>query len=164
MARCDSYYFGECTWGACEYASWVPEGLGNAWQWLMNAQNQGFATSQLPVPGAVVVYGSAAGYSQYGHCGVVIDVGVGDQFLVHEMNFVAWDEYDDRWSNSYDVTGFILPPGVAPPPSPGAPGAGEPAAQDDLIGQWAFLANDWNINLPDRINLLRWLSAAADLL
>ena len=148
---CESYYFGECTRGACEYAYWVPEGLGNAGDWAGNAAARGFAVTMTPTVGAVVVYGAGNGYSSFGHCGVVLDVGAGQQFLVHEMNYVAWDQYDDRWSNLYDVVGFILPPGVSP--GAGAPsGLGPgPGPQDRLALAWATLAADWNTTLPDEV-------------
>ena len=162
MARCDSYFVGECTQGACEFASWVLDGWGNAGQWADSARSSGFGVTMTPTEGAVVVYGAGDGYSSFGHCGVVLSVGVGDQFLVHERNFVAWNEDDDRWSNSFDVIGFILPPGVQPGAGSPPPGRGAGGPPGDLIASWATLAGDWNQTLPEHINRLRRVRAALD--
>lgn len=162
MARCDSYVFGECTWGACEAQGWVPEGLGDAWMWLADAQNLGFNTSQLPTTNAVVVYGQGHGYSSFGHCGIVLDPGDGNRFLVYEMNFVAWDQYDQRWSDLSGVAGFILPPGVSPPPSPPGPPRGAPGGGGDVAFAWSQLTIDWNHTLPGHVNQELWVKATAD--
>ena len=162
MARCDSYIFGECTWGACDESPWVPEGLGNAWQWLADAQNLGFNTSQLPATGAIVVYGMGGGYSSFGHCGRVIDPGDGNRFLVREMNYVAWDQYDERWSSMGDVSGFILPPGVPPPGSPAGPPREPTRGGDGVAFAWGQLTLDWNQTLPGHVNQELWIKSLAD--
>lgn len=151
---CESYYFGECTWGACEYAYWVPEGLGNAGDWAANAAARGYQVTDVPTIGSVVVYGAGDGYSNFGHCGVVIDVAGNGQFLVHEMNYVAWDQYDDRWSSAYDVVGFILQPGTSPGAGPPSTGLGGPGPGGELAVAWGTLAQDWNQTVTQEVSML----------
>lgn len=148
MARCDSYYAGQCTWGACEFAGWVPEGLGNGGDWAANAAAQGYTVTDIPTVGAVVCYAAGDGYSGYGHVGVVTAVNGDGTFEVHEMNYVAPYEWDDRQSNNYDVAGFILPPGTAPGQGMGAGGSGSPggwpAGAQDIIAaydEWRWYNN-----------------------
>lgn len=164
MARCDSYYYGECTRGACEFAGWVQDGWGNAWEWVASAQNAGFNTTMVPTQGAVVVYGAGDGYSRFGHCGVVTDVGVGDQFLVHERNYVAWNEDDDRWSSSYDVSGFILAPGTVAGQGGPTPGAGGPNASGDVAQALGTLAGDWNQTIPNEWARFGWVKSVAEVI
>ena len=127
MARCDTYAFGNCTYGACLDDPWLPEGLGNGGDWAAHAAARGYQVTMVPTIGAAVSYCPGFGYSQYGHCGTVVDVGQDGRFLVREMNYVAFDQYDERWSTLADVCGFILPPGVSP--GQGAGGQGGPPAQ-----------------------------------
>lgn len=155
MAACDSYDFGECTWGACEYAYWVPEGLGNAGDWAANAAARGYEVTMVPTIGSVAVYGSGDGYSIFGHCGVVIDVAGPDRFLIHEMNYTAWDQYDDRWSNTYDVVGFILQPGTSPGGGAPSVGLGGTGPAQDLSIAWSSLAADWNYTMPNELAQMR---------
>lgn len=131
MARCGSYAFGNCTYGVCQDDSWVPEDLGDGGDWAEHAAARGYQITMVPTIGAVCSYCRGNGYSQYGHVATVIDIGANGTFLVREMNFVAFDQYDDRWSSMGDVCGFILPPGVSAgqgvggqggPPAPGVPG------------------------------------------
>ena len=153
---CESYYAGECTDGACRYAYWVREGWGNAGDWLSNAGRDGFQTTNVPTLGAVVVYAPGDGYSTFGHCGVVIALGQGGQFQVHEMNYVAWNQYDDRWSSLYDVAGFILPPGVQP--GAGGDGLGRggpsdvPAGAGEVVNAWSNVAGFLNVAAPQDLS------------
>lgn len=143
MGRCDTYDLGECTWGVCEAAGWVPEQLGNATDWAGNAAAQGFQLTLTPTVGSVVVYAAGGGYSDFGHVGLVSAVYGPDSFLVHEMNFAAWDVYDDRVSNLGDVEAFILPPGVGPGLGGGAGvTGGGPGSADDVRIAWGGL-QDW---------------------
>lgn len=114
MARCDTYVPGQCTWGACQAAGWIPEGLGNGGDWAADAAARGYVVTPVPTLGAAVSYCAGDGYSEFGHCGIVTAVYPDGQFLVHEMNYVAPFVYDDRQSTTYDVCGFIVPPGVEP--------------------------------------------------
>lgn len=154
MPRCDSYYLGECTWGACELAGWVPEGLGNAGDWLANAISRGMPVSDGAQLGSVVVYGRGDGYSAYGHCGVVRAIYGDGTFDVQEMNYVAWNTYDTRRSNHYDVLGFILDPNPAPPPPP--PPSHTPGG-DQLQGAWSMVADYWNRAVPQAVDQLNYV-------
>lgn len=148
MAGVETYYFGECTYYCARELAWVRGGWGNAGDWPAAAARDGFQLTLLPTVGAVVVYAAGDGYSAFGHCGIVRAVGVGDQFLVSEMNYVAWDEVDERWSGLYDVAAFILPPGVAPGSTVGGLGGGaaDPGSQaaGDVQSSWAYFADYMN--------------------
>lgn len=154
MARCDSYYGGQCTWGACEAAGWVPENLGDGGDWAANAARMGYVVTSVPTVGAACSYARGDGYSSFGHVGIVSAVYPDGTFEIHEMNYVAAWQYDDRRSNTYDVAGFILPPGVAPGSGvsqgmgagPGGPGA------DNMAAVWSYLQGMFNDQLPDRFN------------
>lgn len=142
MSRCDSYFAGECTLGACQLASWVGDWWGNAAQWAGAAAGAGLQLTMVPTVGAVVVYGAGSGYSQYGHVGLVVDTYADGTFLVREMNYVGWNTWDDRRSNMWDVAAFILPPGVGPgqgaPPVQGRGGSGpEGGGFDELQLTWS---------------------------
>lgn len=141
MARCDSYDFGQCTWGACQARDWVPDDLGNGGAWAANAPSLGFQVTDIPTAGAVVSYAPGDGYSEFGHCGVVLDVYGDGSFLVYEMNYVGFDQYDQRHSSNYDVAGFILPPGVQPGQGGAGPGGGRGAV--DANGIPIELNNVW---------------------
>lgn len=140
--RCDTYAVGNCTAGVCQDDQWIPEDLGDAGDWAANAAARGFTVTMIPTVGAVVCYGRGDGYSQFGHVGEVLQVGANGTFLVREMNFVAFDVYDNRWSDMHDVVGFILPPGV----NPGQGTTGQGSAQvggggtfgvpEQVVGAW----------------------------
>lgn len=143
MARCDSYAFGNCTYGACLDDSWIPEGLGNGGDWARHAAERGLQVTMVPTVGAAVSYCAGGGYSEFGHCGTVLEVGSDGRFLVREMNFVAFDQYDERWSTMADVCGFILPPGVSPGQGSGAQGGpaapGTPGVPWQVLNAWGQL-------------------------
>lgn len=154
MARCDSYIFGECTWGACEKAAWIPEDLGDGGDWALNAPAHGLQVTMVPTVGAVVSYGRSSAYSAWGHCGVVEDVTQDGHFLVREMNYVGFDVYDDRLSDMSDVVGFILPPGVQPGTAPGG-GAGPPGTTPGaVVDSWTRLQDELNNQAPARF--MQW--------
>lgn len=137
MARCDTYAFGNCTWGVCELAPWVPEGLGDGGDWAANAPSHGLQVTEVPTFGSVVCYCRGNGYSDFGHVGYVEAIYRDGTFLVKEMNYIAFDGYDERVSNMSDVCGFILQPGTAP-----GQGAGPPS-QPALSNAWA-VAHEWD--------------------
>lgn len=139
MARCDTYSYGNCTWGCCQAAGWVPEGLGDAGDWAANAAARGWAVTQTPTVGSVVSYCRGDGYSFWGHCGLVLQVGSDGRFLVHEMNYSEFAVYDDRWSTLGDVCGFILAPGTSPG-QPGGPPAPSPTGVPPQIPGALMLA------------------------
>ena len=160
MARCDSYDFGECTYYACQLSPWLPEYLGNATDWLADAQAAGLQTGPDPMPAAIVVYAAGGGYSEFGHVAVVRQVYRRDSFLVSEMNFAAWDVVDTRVSSLFDVEGFIYPPGGYVPPGGGsADSGGGSSSVDDLRGAWGRLQDALGNQVPVNIG---WLAAAAD--
>jgi CHAP domain len=114
-SRCSSYDAGECTRGVCDISSWVLDGWGNAKDWLAKAAAAGFQTTMIPTINSVVVYGAGNGYSPLGHVATVDRMfNREDVFGVREMNYTAWNAYDERNSTLQDVIGFILPPGYTP--------------------------------------------------
>ena len=158
MARCDTYDYGECTYGACELSRWLPERLGNASDWLANAQADGLQTTSTPTVGAVVVYAGGTGYSPYGHCGVVIDAYSDGTFLVREMNYAQFGAYDDRRSTMSDVEGFILPPGVSPGQGGGMGAGGFGQSYGDLQNAWNNIGNVIGSKVPaDLLQLGGWV-------
>jgi hypothetical protein len=119
------YVWGQCTYYAAKVAGWIPANLGNAKDWLSNAQSQGFQTTQNPTVGSVVVFGAGNGYNaDFGHVAVVQSVdSANKKFTVSEMNFQGSNIVDTRTTNMNGVLGFILPPGQQPGPAFGS-GAG----------------------------------------
>lgn len=61
----------------------VPDNLGNANQWAVNAARQGIPTGSSPRVGAVMV--STRG--EWGHVGVVMAVNADGSFLLKEQNY-----------------------------------------------------------------------------
>lgn len=141
LASLASYAWGQCTYGVALALSWVPAGLGNAKDWLANAQKKGYKTTSNPTVGSVVVYGPGGLYSSEGHVAVVTAINPSNQtFTVEEMNWNGGiDKYDSRTSTLANVEGFILPPkgqgqgGSSFTPAP-APGAGIPVLGSGLFG------------------------------
>ncbi len=160
MAACDSYVFGQCTWGCCELTGWIPEGLGDAGDWANNAVGRGLDVTNVPTVGSVVSYGRGDGYSLFGHCGLVEDVYTDGTFLVKEMNYVAWDQYDERVSTTYDVAGFILAPGTLPNTGGRGQGPGSQNAPDDLRYEWGVVADYLNGGIQTQFNYLDWAPTA----
>lgn len=146
MGRCDSYAGGNCTAGACQENPWVPDDLGDGGDWAFNAHERGFQVTRVPTVGAVVCYCRGDGYSVFGHVATVVAVSGDGRFEVHEMNFVAFDTWDYRWSTDSDLCGFILPPGATPGRGAGliGPDAGggawglpsEPILAWESVRQW----------------------------
>lgn len=114
-----SYVWGTCTWFVAETFSWIPAGLGNAKDWLANAQKKGLQTESTPHVGDVVVYGAGHGYDpNYGHVAIVTAVNpvstrMGPTFTVEEMNAKGLDVVSTRTSTMADVLGFIKPPSAS---------------------------------------------------
>lgn len=150
--RCDSYAFGNCTAGACALLPWLPEGLGDGGDWAADYRLQGGNVTMVPTVGAAVCYCRGDGYSEFGHCGVVEQVYSDTTFLVREMNFVAFDVYDNRVSTMQDVCGFLLPPGVAPGRGASSPGPESGGGVDDLRAAWQGLADWLNTGAPYWVN------------
>lgn len=148
MARCESYDLGECTWGVCQLASWLPEGLGDAGDWAADGAAAGLQVIGYPVPGAVVVYGRGNGYSDRGHVALVTQVYGPNSFAVREMNFIKWDTYDERVSNAYDAIAFLLPPGAIPGLGGGAAESGGGAGLPSVEVAWTWAAGVLNDVVP----------------
>lgn len=154
MARCDSYYPGQCTAGACQENGWVEDGWGNGGEWANSARAAGFAVTMIPTAGAVVCYCEGNGYSEFGHVASVTQVFGDGTFEVSEENYIGPYQWDNRRSTQYDVCGFILSPGGAPG-APGSPplgqGAGTPTGYGVNIVStaWSYFANVVSKDLPN---------------
>jgi len=161
--RCDTYAAGNCTRGACELAPWIPEGLGDGGDWAQNAAARGFTVTDVPTIGSVVSYCRGGGYSEFGHVAYV-EVAYNDgTFLVKEMNFVAFDAYDERVSTMSDVCGFILEPGTSP--GRGSGGSAPPASSAawDTAHEWDklrwYLTYGTSLSQGHLADLVRWFDS-----
>lgn len=102
-------------WGECTYYVWLHAHVtwnGDAYQWLSNAQAEGYPTTPYPVEGAIVVYVRAGPYDhQFGHVAIVEAV-TPTNYTVSEMNNSALgglgivDQRTIAWPDPY-VQGFI---------------------------------------------------------
>lgn len=72
------YQPGQCTWGVKEWKPSIPNGWGNANQWLSSARRAGWRISSSPVAGAVGVTGN--------HVVYVLSVGA-TTVTIKEMNY-----------------------------------------------------------------------------
>ena len=79
----NSYPIGQCTWGVKEMAPWASNWWGNANTWAINAGAQGYATGNVPVPGAIAVWDGG----EYGHVAYVTDVQSDSSIQVLEANY-----------------------------------------------------------------------------
>lgn len=109
-----SYFAGQCTRWVSENLSWIPAGLGNANQWLSNAQARGLPTigpTSAPPIGSVAVWGTGPA----GHVAEVVGQIPGG-FQVSEENFLGSGLTDVRNVTGgalNGLEGFILPPAGA---------------------------------------------------
>lgn len=102
-------------WGECTYYVWLHAHVtwnGDAYQWLTNAQAQGYATTPYPVAGAIVVFSRGGPYDhQFGHVAIVEAVSPTD-YTISEMNNSALgglgivDQRTIAWPDPY-VQGFV---------------------------------------------------------
>lgn len=111
-----SYDEGQCTWYVASTLSWVPAGLGNAYQWWNNAKEHNLPTGQQPLAGAVAVWNTTLpGSGGYGHVAVVTSVQSGS-FAVSEMNYLGGPGVVDtrtvQDNSNKSFSGFIYPPGT----------------------------------------------------
>lgn len=74
----NTYTPGQCTWGVKNWRPSIPNGWGNASQWLSKARAQGWATGSTPKVGAV-------GWTS-GHVVLILAVK-GDTVTIREMNY-----------------------------------------------------------------------------
>ena len=96
--------WGYCTWWVAQRraVTW----RGNAIEWYANAQAQGYAVGDTPVPGAILVRRSAS-WSGYGHVAYV-ESATGTTFTVSEMNVAGLGQLSTR---TYDMANDP-PPGL----------------------------------------------------
>lgn len=106
------YTWGNCTRWVAENLSWIPAGLGDARDWLPNAQAKGLPTigpTSSPPVGSVAVWSSGT----FGHVAEVVGTIPGG-FQVSEENWLGLGKTDVRnvtGSALNGLEGFILPPG-----------------------------------------------------
>lgn len=97
------FTYGYCTWYVANrrYVPW----FGNAIDWWPNARPYGAAEGQQPRVGAVMVTRE----SGYGHVAYVEAVNGDGSWTVSEMNFVGWNQVDQRTIRPGQVplVGFI---------------------------------------------------------
>jgi surface antigen len=158
MAGESTYTFGNCTWYVAHTLWWVQGHWGNATDWPASAARAGFQLTSTPTVGAAVAYRAGAHYSPFGHCGIVVAVYSPYSFLISEMNFVGFDQVDQRVSNMVDVEAFILPPGVAAGAGGGVATGGGAGTADEVRVEWAGLQQYFNSGLSAQIATWRQLS------
>ena len=100
------FAFGFCTYYV--YNRKPVPWLGNANQWLVQAQAYGWRTGRTPAVGAIMVTYE----SGFGHVAYVEAVNSNGSWRVSEMNFNAWDVVDFRTitPGSIPLAGFIYGP------------------------------------------------------
>ena len=106
----NTYPFGQCTYGAQALQPHENlSGLGNAKDWLWNAQRRGLPTGYVPRVGATVVFQPGVdGASWEGHVGHVVAVSSGGRFEIEAMNDAAgWGRYAFRWVTMRGGVNFI---------------------------------------------------------
>lgn len=164
MAHCDSYYPGQCTAGACQLNSWIPDGLGNGGQWAAKAAARGYVVTMTPTAPSVVCYCAGDGYSEFGHVATVLSLNGDGTFVVREENYLGPFLWDTRTSSTYDVCGFILPPGASPgqnaPSSQGqgsGPAAG--AGRSEVEGSWQGFGDVVNQYIPNVNQYMQWVQS-----
>lgn len=82
----NTYEPGQCVWGVKEWRPDIPNGWGNANQWLYSAQAQGWQTGTVPRVNAVGTKGN--------HVVLVLAVK-GDIVTIREMNY-DWVPFHER--------------------------------------------------------------------
>lgn len=157
-----TYSPGNCTWYVAHTLAWVQGGWGDAWHWAPAALAAGLLETSVPTVGSVVVYAAGDGYSTFGHVAIVILVYSATQFRVSEMNFVGFNQVDERDSSTHDVAAFILPPGTQPGQGAGVTGPTDSSAPGAASAAWAGW-QDWLNNGADaEINHLKSAKAILD--
>lgn len=83
----NTYPVGQCTWGVKTLAPWIPNWLGNAGGWAVNARAKGFRVGTTPRVGSIVVWPNDGG--GYGHVAYVTDVASNTRIQVKEANYAG---------------------------------------------------------------------------
>lgn len=97
-------YPGQCTWYVNYKRPDLPNGMGNANQYLSSARAKGLPTGSVPRPGAVMVTAESA----FGHVTYVEAVN-GDSIVVTEMNYLGPGKVSRRVISRYAsvIRGYI---------------------------------------------------------
>ncbi|TDE72957.1 CHAP domain-containing protein [Streptococcus vicugnae] len=83
----NTYPVGQCTWGVKSLAPWIPNRLGNAGGWAVNARAKGFRVGTTPRVGSIVVWPHDGG--GYGHVAYVTAVSSNTRIQVKEANYAG---------------------------------------------------------------------------
>lgn len=83
----NTYPVGQCTWVVKSLAPWIPNWLGNAGGWAVNARAKGFRVGTTPRVGSIVVWPHDG--NGYGHVAYVIDVSSNTRIQVKESNYAG---------------------------------------------------------------------------
>lgn len=101
---------GECTWGVKTLAPWIPNQLGNARLWAVNARSRGFRIGASPTVGSIAVWPNDG--KGYGHVAYVIKVESKTRIQVKEANHSGNRRIDNYrgWFNptSYNWGGVVV--------------------------------------------------------
>ena len=92
----NTYAFGNCTHYAKQLRPDLPNNLGNANRWYVNAQAQGYSVGYTPAVGAV-----AEATTGYMHVAVVQKVD-GNRIYIVEKNYKGFNVVSSRWANASD--------------------------------------------------------------
>ena len=80
-----------------KFPNW--RGHANAYEWISNAQNEGFIVTNTPKPGAIGVLPRGQ-YSSYGHI-VYVEKVEGDRVYISQYNeWPAKGDYSEKWANA----------------------------------------------------------------
>ncbi len=86
----NTYTYGQCTWYVKNMLSWVPNGLGNAYQWASAAAAEGYTVNNTPAVGSVVVFQAGQAYAgSLGHVAVVTAVYSDGSIRISEGNYAG---------------------------------------------------------------------------
>lgn len=92
----NAYAYGNCTHFAKQLRPDLPNNLGNADSWYINAQAQGIDVGYSPAIGAV-----AEALTGYMHVAIVVDID-GDRVFITEKNYKGFNIVSSRWVNASD--------------------------------------------------------------
>ena len=83
----NTYPIGQCTWAVKSLAPWIPNWLGNAGGWAVNARAKGFRVGTTPRVGSIVVWPHDG--NGYGHVAYVTAVSSNTRIQVKESNYAG---------------------------------------------------------------------------